>query len=151
VVCGVDGSPESQAAAAVAAQLAGRLDAKLVLAHVIDAPSAELVPAGIGVGVAAPRRFAVQADERVRGAATLVSRTAEAAAAGGAECRVVVGFTADRLADLAEEEQAELLVVGSRGRGGLRSAFLGSVSSSVIGVARCPVLVVPPGAVPAPA
>jgi len=29
---------------------------------------------------------------------------------------------------------------------GLRSAFLGSVSSDVIGLARCPVLVVPPGA-----
>jgi nucleotide-binding universal stress UspA family protein len=37
-------------------------------------------------------------------------------------------------------------VVGSRGRGAFRSAFLGSVSNSLVGVARCPVLIVPPGA-----
>ena len=52
---------------------------------------------------------------------------------------------AERLADLADEEDAELIVVGSRGRGAFTAAFLGSVSNSLIGVARCPVVVVPPG------
>ena len=63
-----------------------------------------------------------------------------------ADRRVVVGYAAERLADLADEEGAELIVVGSRGRGAFKAAFLGSVSTSLIGVARCPVLVVPPGA-----
>jgi nucleotide-binding universal stress UspA family protein len=63
-----------------------------------------------------------------------------------AERRVVSGFAAERLAELADEAAAELIVVGSRGRGGFKGAFLGSVSTSLIGVARCPVLVVPPGA-----
>jgi nucleotide-binding universal stress UspA family protein len=39
-----------------------------------------------------------------------------------------------------------LIVVGSRGRGRFKAAFLGSVSNSLVGVARCPVLIVPPGA-----
>jgi nucleotide-binding universal stress UspA family protein len=39
-----------------------------------------------------------------------------------------------------------MIVVGSRGRGAFKAAFLGSVSTSLIGIARCPVLVVPPGA-----
>jgi nucleotide-binding universal stress UspA family protein len=39
-----------------------------------------------------------------------------------------------------------MIVVGSRGRGAFKAAFLGSVSTSLIGVARCPILVVPPGA-----
>ena len=39
-----------------------------------------------------------------------------------------------------------MIVVGSRGRGAFKAAFLGSVSGELIGVARCPVLVVPPGA-----
>jgi nucleotide-binding universal stress UspA family protein len=43
-----------------------------------------------------------------------------------------------------------LIVVGSRGRGAFRSAFLGSVSSGLVGVARCPVLVVPAGATERP-
>ena len=63
-----------------------------------------------------------------------------------ADRRVVVGHAAERLADLADEEEAEMIVVGSRGRGAFKAAFLGSVSTSLIGVARCPVLVVPPGA-----
>ena len=69
-----------------------------------------------------------------------------AAGLESAERHTVVGVPAERLADLADEEQAELIVVGSRGRGAFKSAFLGSVSNSLIGVARCPVLVVPPGA-----
>ncbi|MGH3062673.1 MAG: universal stress protein, partial [Gaiellaceae bacterium] len=40
----------------------------------------------------------------------------------------------------------DLIVVGSRGRGAFKAAFLGSVSNSLFGVARCPVLIVPPGA-----
>ena len=43
------------------------------------------------------------------------------------------------------QQDAEMIVVGSRGRGAFKAAFLGSVSTSLIGVARCPVLVVPPG------
>lgn len=62
-----------------------------------------------------------------------------------AEPRVVFGFPAARLADLADEERAELIVVGSRGRGAFKAALLGSVSTDLIGVARRPVLVVPPG------
>jgi nucleotide-binding universal stress UspA family protein len=40
----------------------------------------------------------------------------------------------------------KLIVVGSRGRGRFKAAFLGSVSNSLVGVARCPVLIVPPAA-----
>jgi hypothetical protein len=41
----------------------------------------------------------------------------------------VLGFPGDRLADIADEEGAELIVVGSRGRGALKAASLGSVST----------------------
>jgi nucleotide-binding universal stress UspA family protein len=59
--------------------------------------------------------------------------------------RVAIGFPAEQLAELADEVDAELIVVGSRGRGAFKAALLGSVSTSLIGVARCPVLVVPRG------
>jgi len=43
---------------------------------------------------------------------------------------------------LAEEIGAGLIVTGSRGRGGVRRALMGSVSDSVVRHAHCPVLVV---------
>jgi nucleotide-binding universal stress UspA family protein len=42
----------------------------------------------------------------------------------------------------AENENVDLVVMGSRGRSGLRRTLLGSVASAVLSYARCPVLVV---------
>jgi nucleotide-binding universal stress UspA family protein len=65
---------------------------------------------------------------------------------GRVERRVEFGQPAEQLVRVAEEENAELVVVGSRGRSPMRAALLGSVSASAIALARCPVLVVPPEA-----
>jgi nucleotide-binding universal stress UspA family protein len=62
---------------------------------------------------------------------------------------VVVGEASKRLREIAVDEGAQFLVVGSRGRGLLKSAVLGSVSSTLAGDAPCPVVVVPPGSTPA--
>jgi nucleotide-binding universal stress UspA family protein len=51
---------------------------------------------------------------------------------------------------LAEEIGAGLVVLGSRGRGGIRRALMGSVSDSVVRHSHCPVLVVRDGAVALP-
>jgi nucleotide-binding universal stress UspA family protein len=85
-------------------------------------------------------------EEQERASERLLEEMAEKAGLATAERRVCSGMAAERLADLADEVDAELIVVGSRGRGAFKAAFLGSVSTSLIGVARCPVLVVPPGA-----
>jgi nucleotide-binding universal stress UspA family protein len=148
IVCGVDGSADSQAALGVAVRLAERLEARLVLAHVAEVPVAPYAAVGgMGVGRIAPQpmTLATRADQEEVGARLLEQIAAEHGL-GDAERCVIVGFPAERLADLADDEDAELIVVGSRGRGRFKAAFLGSVSSSLVGVARCPVLIVPPGA-----
>ncbi len=81
----------------------------------------------------------------IRAATATFQRTIEEEGLVDAELRVAFGLPAEGLADIADDVQAELMVVGSRGRGAFKAAFLGSVSGDLIGVARCPVLVVPHG------
>lgn len=146
IVCGVDGSADSQAALSVATSLAKRLGARLVLAHVAELahiPYAAAAPFG---GMAGPMAVTEEIGLQREAAERLLEEVASDAGLVDAERRVDVGSPAEGLADLADEVNAELIVVGSRGRGAFKAAFLGSVSSSLVGVARCPVLIVPPGA-----
>ncbi|MFL1377051.1 MULTISPECIES: universal stress protein [unclassified Nocardiopsis] len=64
-------------------------------------------------------------------------------AAEGVDVSVVRSRQAAERALLAEAEKADLVVVGSRGRGGLRGLFLGSVSQAVLHGAAIPVVVIP--------
>ena len=63
-----------------------------------------------------------------------------------AEGRVVDGSTQQALITAAQQQQADLIVLGSHGRRGLRRFFLGSVAESVVRSACVPVLVVRPAA-----
>lgn len=142
IVCGVDGSPDSQAALAVATDLATRLQVRLIMANVVEpSPAPYVGAASLGRAVARPLLPAGQQEEAAN---ELLIELGATMGLEEADRRVVVGYAAERLADLADEEGAEMIVVGSRGRGAFKAAFLGSVSTSLIGVARCPVLVVPP-------
>jgi nucleotide-binding universal stress UspA family protein len=67
---------------------------------------------------------------------------------GVEDVRVVEGSPAERLLEAVERDGAELLVVGTRGRGSLRSAVFGSVSRKLATDATCPVVVVPPDGTP---
>jgi nucleotide-binding universal stress UspA family protein len=117
IICGVDGSEATRRVVDTGRWLADGLDARLV---VIRATLGEVES---------------EAAEEVR----------EAAGEAPGDLRIVKGEPAQVLLEAAREEDAALVVVGSRGRGALRSAFLGSVSHEVGGRARCPVVVVPTG------
>jgi nucleotide-binding universal stress UspA family protein len=138
IICGVDGSAESRVALRVAAQLSGQLGLRLLIAHVSQA--ALLAPAA-GTTPLLTKPMA----EELRAGAELLERSALDESLGDATLRPLYGLPAECLADLADEEDAEFIVVGSRGRGAFKAAFLGSVSRDLIGIARCPVVVVPPG------
>ena len=66
----------------------------------------------------------------------------------GIDVRFLVwtGAAAESIIDAAESEAADLIVVGSHGRGRLGRLILGSVSEEVTRRAPCPVLVVRPRA-----
>jgi nucleotide-binding universal stress UspA family protein len=117
IVCGVDGSDGSRAAARRAAELAQHVGARLVLATVVE-----------NAGEDAPE--AVLDDVR--------------AVAGGVgiDAETLSGQPADELLALARRIEALLTVVGSRGRGAVKAALLGSVSGRLVQESDRPVMVV---------
>jgi nucleotide-binding universal stress UspA family protein len=58
--------------------------------------------------------------------------------------RIAERYRAEQIVRVAEDIAADLIVMGSRGLGGVRRALMGSVSDSVVRHAHCPVLVVRP-------
>lgn len=138
VLCGVADDARAAAVVNVAALLARKLAAPLILAHVTPAH----VPPGVS---AAPEGQARLREEEKEDAHALLDVLRSPVASGiSVEPVVARGMPAETLDALARRERAQLLVIGSSGKGSLGAALKGSVSQYLIGHARCPVLVVPP-------
>jgi nucleotide-binding universal stress UspA family protein len=140
IVVGVDGSETSLDAARVAASLDRGLGRglQLVLAYTLrPIPGASAVPEA--------RQELAAVDEQ-RAEELLAQAAAELGVPRDATRTVRNGGEPAALLDLARDLDATLLVVGSRGRGAVRAALLGSFSLSVLADAPCPVVIVPPGA-----
>ena len=139
IVVGVDGSAPAQRALEFAAEESALRGARLRIISVWEVP-----PAVYGGGLAPPldqetlNGFRAHAESVVQDALDHVKRLHP-------DCQVegetAEGQPAELL--LAEAQNADLIVVGNRGRGGFASLLLGSVSQQVVHHAPCPVLVVP--------
>ena len=131
VLLGIDGSPASEAATALAFDEAARRGVDLVALHAWS---------DVGVLPALGMDWKEHEDE---GREVLGERLAgwhEQYPDVHAERRIVCDQPAHWLIE--ESQRAQLVVVGSHGRGGFKGMLLGSVSSAVARHAKCPVLVV---------
>ena len=136
IVVGVDGSEGSARALEWATAEARLRGAPLVLLHAWDVPAAIAETTVLPYG---------QSQALLENAADAVLKTMVARARElGVDPREVLvqGHAATSLIDYATD--ADLLVVGTRGRGGFAGLLLGSVSQAVVHRAPCPVVVVPP-------
>ncbi|MEV7186741.1 universal stress protein [Kitasatospora sp. NPDC093102] len=131
VLAGVDGSPQSTAAARWAAAEAVRRGASLRLVHawpwLTDGVSSFAEPDALPEAV---RRIMAESAEDIRGLYPDLK----------VENDAVLDAPVDGL--LAAAAEADLLVLGSRGRGGFTGLLLGSVSMSVAGRSTVPLVVV---------
>lgn len=134
VLLATDLGPTSVPATNEAFEVAGRLGADLLIVSVIDT-AAQRPPGGL-VG----DRVDQVRERRQSAAQALVQRGRRAGVA--VTFLVWVGEAADAILEAAEAEGADMIVLGSHGRGALGRLLLGSVSRQVVRGARVPVVVV---------
>jgi nucleotide-binding universal stress UspA family protein len=139
ILLATDGSEEAELAALRAVELADATDSELHVVHVEVVPSFLVsYPGTLGY----ERRLYEQIEEMSRELLRKQSWRVKAAGGTVAGTHLRMGQVDLEIVALAEEIQADLIVMGCRGLGGVRRALMGSVSDSVVRHAHCPVLVV---------
>jgi len=129
-----DFSPHSEQAVEDAVMLARTFGAEIHLVHAFDVP----VPVVTPYEVAVPTGFVEQARESAR---TRLAAVQEKVTASGvhAEAHLTEAPAAQAVARIAEEIDADLIVMGTRGNTGLKHVLLGSVAERTLRIAPCSV------------
>lgn len=129
VVVGYDGRPGARAALDVALGLAERLEGRVFIAYLFDAPSEPTI------------------EQMLREDGVRITKGALMAAANrGVRAEVIIEnhAIAEGLVRIAEKHCADLLVVGTRGESALVGALLGSTCHRLVHCTTLPLVVVPP-------
>jgi nucleotide-binding universal stress UspA family protein len=136
VVWATDGSEAADQALPLARTLAAEGGGELVVVHCV-----ELTVPGKSGGI-----YPIYADEDEL--ETKIERQVAELANDGVPARLqttrtTVGGAAQAIADVAREQQGEVIVVGTRGHTALGVLLLGSVTQRLLHIGACPVLAVP--------
>jgi len=146
IVVAVDGSRASNAAVDWAAREAAMRNVPLTVFHAVVTPMATFPP------VPYPESLVVRLEDEGRRDVMHAVKIAEEAVPAGQKVAIEreIVFSAPVPALVNISEQAEMIVVGSSGRGLLARGVIGSVSSAVVRHAQCPVAVIRDEDVPDP-
>jgi len=140
ILLGTDGSAASEHAAALAVDLARTHGAKLTALYVVDPYPylgiGETNPMGFQAYMTAAQQHAAQAHAKV------AQLCGEAQPPVPLDAKVAEEVTPARgIVEMADQEHADLVVVGSHGRAGVARLVLGSVAAKVVAQCQVPVLV----------
>jgi nucleotide-binding universal stress UspA family protein len=141
ILLATDGSPEAARAAKLAIGLAKAARAPITVYHALP----PLVPAVAAEGIVIPQNILDDLDAAQRAAGEkLLARVAKAAAASGVPCDRAMDREAptDGIIAAARRRKCDTIVMGSHGRGALKSLALGSVAQRVLSHSKLPVIVV---------
>ncbi len=133
-----DFSEHADRALAYAVELAASLDATIHLVHAISITIVGLPEMGVAYGAMVMESATKAAQDELEARATRY-RDRVALAPG----RIEVGDAREVIDQVAKVIDADLIIMGTHGRRGLRRMILGSVAETVVRSAPCPVLTVP--------
>jgi len=137
ILVALDGSDSSQKALELARDLAGKYEATLVLANIVDL--SKLVALA---GYEAPYPAEAIAIMREDGKTALEAAVALCASKGTFATSVVgQGDACDEILRIAEEQKVDLICLGTHGRSGIPRLVLGSVAEGVLRRSHVPVLI----------
>jgi nucleotide-binding universal stress UspA family protein len=144
VLVAVDGSDLALDAARAGLALLPS-DTPIAIVTAVETSDPTLVTGtGMASGVMSAEELNALDESRVADGTAAVDEAVAALARSDAEVLVLRGDPAPALCDLARTRGARAIVMGSRGRGGIKRALLGSVSDYVVRNAPCPVIITRP-------
>jgi nucleotide-binding universal stress UspA family protein len=138
IVVAVDGSPASNAATCWAARDAAMRNIPLTVVHAVVTPAATWPP------VPYPESLAVRLEDEGKKAVMHAIKIAQDATPTDRKVTIKreLVYSTPALALIKMSDEAEMIVVGTSGRGLLARGVLGSVSATVVRQASCPVAVI---------
>lgn len=141
IICPVDFSEPSDAALISGVELAEHFSAEIILCHAINeidptpSPSYTLTH---HIMEQIPQIMGQMKQNAHKAMQDLIKNHVEKRIP--ADHRVVIGDPAKTIVKLAEDEKADLIVMATHGRSGIKGMFFGSVAEKVVRSATCPVL-----------
>lgn len=139
ILVAVDGSPHAERALAEAIDLARLADGQLTVAAVVPSPSTWALGGGYAI---ATDYTTIQHDLEKAYREMLDEEFAKVPDEVNSQAVLLDGRPADAIVAQVKAGDHDLVVMGSRGRGELRSLMLGSVSQEVLHQSPVPVLIV---------
>jgi len=139
ILVAVDGSSFAERALKCAVDMSKKYNSELIIVHVVLRRFYAVTPSE--AGVLATTVFVKEMEAEGR---EIMNKAEAYAKAEGVryECKLLQGVPADEIVKTAQNENVDLIVVGSRGLTEVRAFLLGSVSDKVSHHAKCPTLIV---------
>jgi nucleotide-binding universal stress UspA family protein len=143
ILIAIDGSNPSNHAAAHAISLAEKYKAQLVILNVLDVYTLKQTSSSVIVAPTYGLKEVVEVMRQVQGWLDKIKKKAEEKnIQSKVEILELKKSVVGTIINYAESEKIDLIIVGTKGRSGLKKLLLGSVAQGVLTYAHCPVLVV---------
>ncbi|MBI5870843.1 MAG: universal stress protein [Actinobacteria bacterium] len=150
ILVATDGSPRSEKAADAAIMLAKSCNAQLHVLSVVDSgkPRSAMdfdLDVAEEIKEDNPEISDEWEEDRMKPEQQFVSHVTDKASGAGVEAHALVrlGHPAEEIVSAAKENDCDMIVVGTHGRGPVATAVMGSIATKVIHDGSTPVLVVP--------